>query len=277
MRLICHRGTNFLSYTETDEEVSIIVDEDSLARLQQVLRDEAKVAPKCWSALRVYEGASAINIVGLVSHLSAPLYRENLDSVYLSTFLTDLIMVPEEERDVAVKLLEGICKKGEEKMTIHDISSLPPPPMDTKSVNKTVTINTLPHRLVIAYFDATPQNVETITHSLLRQFFFPPSQERIFSFTSSLGEITLLVNADSLHTFPSGLLSTNRATWKAIQVQDSGTAFSGANVHVFSRILAGAGVSIYYLSTANSDYILVPEESIDDALTALRSRLNIVT
>jgi hypothetical protein len=73
------RSSSFLSYTETEEEVSFIIDEKSLQlfndsldgrqfqirriSLQFFLSGEKclNVAPKCWKALQIYEGASAIS------------------------------------------------------------------------------------------------------------------------------------------------------------------------------------------------------------------------
>ena len=42
---------------------------------------------------QIYEGAAAIDQIGIVSGLSAPLARAGLEMVYLSTFHTDLILV----------------------------------------------------------------------------------------------------------------------------------------------------------------------------------------
>jgi len=63
LAFFCDRKQHFFSYTETKDEVSLIVDDQSL----ELLKDNSDsiggllvIAPGKWKAIQVYEGASAI-------------------------------------------------------------------------------------------------------------------------------------------------------------------------------------------------------------------------
>jgi hypothetical protein len=50
---------------------------------------------------------------------------------------------------------------------------------------------------------------------------------------------------------------------------------AGGYVNTLSDILAKANISIYYLSTFNTDFILVPKDSVDEAIACLKQNLSI--
>ena len=49
----------------------------------------------------------------------------------------------------------------------------------------------------------------------------------------------------------------------------------GSYVNILSNLFAKANISIYYLSTSNTDFILVPEDKVNEAIQCLTQSLNI--
>ncbi len=98
-----------LSYTETDDEVSLLLDERSFARFPA---DSLVVSPGVWRAIELYQGPSAVETVGIVSSVSAPLAARDsaLEMLVLSTFATDLVLVKHERISDAFAVLQQNLK-----------------------------------------------------------------------------------------------------------------------------------------------------------------------
>jgi len=63
LAFFCDRKQHFFSYTETKDEVSLIVDDQSLDLLKSSTESIGSllvIAPGKWKAIEVYEGAAAI-------------------------------------------------------------------------------------------------------------------------------------------------------------------------------------------------------------------------
>jgi len=64
--------------------------------------------------------------------------------------------------------------------------------------------------------------------------------------------------------------------WKVMQVPEGEMGFQELGmVHSFSSPLAEGGITIYYLSSCDSDFILVPEKDLGNALCNLRKRFEV--
>jgi len=87
----------------------------------------------------------------------------------------------------------------------------------------------------------------------------------------------LILDYDSIPTFPKDRLTIHNDCWLAIHVVGEGsTGFTGSNVSVLSSVLASEGISIYYISTFNTDFILVPEKTVNAAISCLKKKLNVL-
>jgi len=182
--------------------------------------------------------------------------------IYLSTYNTDLILVPEEKHDEALKLLN------------HSVSQ----PRSPRALPASITpglqvfLTVLPDKLAIANFKS--QDIRLSCHSLIQQFFFPSSTNRFFSFTGFPTETSIILERSILSTFPADSLEIHPSTWIALEVH-VGTS-SGMNVNMLSGLLANADISIYYLSTFHTDFILVSEDKVASAIECLKSNLSII-
>lgn len=103
--------------------------------------------------------------------------------------------------------------------------------------------------------------------------FFTRSN-RFFSMTRTDNTISLILDSDALNMFPEDYLNAYRESWKIIKVADGPLGFDETGiVKDYATALASAKVSIFYLSTFLTDYILVHRMDLKKAVNTL-SRLN---
>jgi len=268
------QSETFFSYTETEDEVSLLLDEPSLQYLQNSLQKHNNVlvtSPGCWKGIQVaYEGPDQLNEIGLISSLSASLTECGIPTLYLSQHKSDLILVQEDAVEKAVAQLSSRISSTQNLEQRFSTKA-------GKSQPSKIVVSTLPESLYI--LSAKDSSLlPNYTHSLLKEFFFPQNCKRLFSFTSSPSETSIIMSTDSMCAFPSTAFDIVPACWKAIHVGSEGSlGFSGNNVSLISGILARANVSLIYLSTFHTDFILVPGDQLESTLTSLRQSLHIIT
>jgi len=117
----------FFSYTEVDDELSIMAEERLLERLLRIGSSSASVSLSLtsstgslsssfpssassssrerWKSIRVADGPLGFDECGVVSGISAALSQEKLPIMYLSTFNTDRVLVLEHNLARALQLL----------------------------------------------------------------------------------------------------------------------------------------------------------------------------
>ncbi|KAI8807272.1 ACT domain-containing protein [Cladochytrium replicatum] len=93
-----------------------------------------------------------------------------------------------------------------------------------------------------------------------------------FSLTRTQDEFSLVLPADvELPTDPLGVPPKSEAGWRAFRVQGQ-VDFSEVGVMAAITIpLAEAGLSIFVVSTFDTDYVLVKEDQLSDAIKALEA------
>jgi len=255
------RTNTFFSYTETEEEISFVLDDKSITLFETVVgHNPITVTPGVYRAIQVYEGANALNETGVISKLTGPISQAKISMIYLSTFNTDLILIPEEKHDEALRLLNQVSTPTGLHM-IHDPGTQ-------------VFLTVLPDTLAIVNFKT--QDIRSSCFALLQQLIFPTSPSRFFSFTGFPTETSMIVDHKMLDSFPSGVLDVHHTPWVALEVHVGTTGESGMNVNMLSGLLAQAGISIYYLSTFHTDFILVPLDSVQRAIDCFKSNLSII-
>lgn len=185
---------------------------------------------------------------------------------------------------------------------LHQMSMEPEGPEGEAAVD--MHLSMLPFRLVLLTFHAKylPQCTFAILHALMRGSSSGvaaaassadgapaaaavetdatvPAHLRpsFFSFTQAGTQVSLIVEASCLPLFPAHIVTPHKSVWNALQVsQGTESSDPAALVAPISSILAKVGVSIYYLSTFNLDYILVAEKEIQLALEALAQTVNVM-
>ncbi|KAL6071517.1 GATS protein-like 3 [Balamuthia mandrillaris] len=135
--------------------------------------------------------------------------------------------------------------------------------------NFTTTITPLPYELYLCSFRT--KDISQCAYTLIQLMLFP-QQQTFFSFTSAQGEASMVIEKKAFELFPPDIFIRSKYSWKAIQIGLGSLGYTGTGVvSSVSRPLACSGIPIYYLSTANSDFILVQESTLDQAMACLGS------
>lgn len=87
----------FYSITKTDEELSIVVNED-VNILSNVVEDN-------WKAIKIV-GTLDFALIGILSKISTILAQAEISIYALSTYNTDYILVKDDKLEKAIKVLE---------------------------------------------------------------------------------------------------------------------------------------------------------------------------
>jgi len=149
------------------------------------------------------------------------------------------------------------------------------------SMEATVTV--VPHRLYIVSF--LKEYVSLLTHGLLRIIFFANRDSYFMSYTETLDDISMVIDENLLHIFMSDF--TVESNKKSIRISANvwtGIQFSIASpptetkgfINTIAGPLSAKGISIFYLYTFNTDYILFEEQNLESAKTCLRENFNVV-
>jgi len=122
-----------------------------------------------------------------------------------------------------------------------------------------------PFELYICAF--RKEEAQNIAASILKVIFFPKSKRRFISYTESEDEISLVMDKEASSTFDT--LPSPSGPWKLIKVDDGPLGFSETGI-VCSLAEALSEVSLFYLSTFFTDYVMVEVCNIEKAVEILR-------
>ncbi|KAF9358779.1 Cytosolic arginine sensor for mTORC1 subunit 2 [Mortierella sp. AD094] len=119
-----------------------------------------------------------------------------------------------------------------------------------------------PHRLHITSMEESLMDVLAI--KLLEA-------DRFFSFTRTDSTLSIIMDDATMSLFPEHSLNTHAGDWRLIAIGDGPLGFDECGiVSEFSRPLSENGIGLFYLSTFNSDYIMVSDQDFEQAVACLR-------
>jgi hypothetical protein len=268
-----------------------ILDEGSRKQFATVI-EELQLPSQQWRAIEIFEGPQALDQTGYIARFSEPLARHRVDLIYVSTYNTDLILVMEDSAERALTSLQQVAHVDPANSIITASSggqTSAPNSSSYRGSNKlpkfvlqddvdamqgdspdTHVLGHLENRLNLVHFSSS--QVSSLSHALLKIFLFPSHHDRFFSYTSYGGQVTLIVDDSEMDTLRPHLeaVTHHEHLWNAIHIQASPEGIDSGVVNYAANVLAANAVSIYYLSTLNDDYILVPEQSTTLALESLQ-------
>ncbi|KAG0031505.1 hypothetical protein BGZ82_006952 [Podila clonocystis] len=114
---------------------------------------------------------------------------------------------------------------------------------------------------------AYPKSISSCTHAIVKNIFFPRSRDCLFSFTQNALELAVVADVnvvaqDFLSLNLEGLMVTDDV-FCAFMVDDpDGIGNSGRRINELSALLSRNGISIFYISTHVTDFILVKEKRL---------------
>lgn len=240
-----------------------------------------------WRAIEIFEGPQALDETGLICKYSEPLARHHLDLIYVSTYHTDLILVEEDNVERAVSSLQQVALENNARSpspspqqqlgstdtlprftSQDDVEAL----QDESTFETTHILAKLDTSLHLVNFAET--HVPALTHALLQIFLFPREQSRFFSYTAYGGQVTLILDSVDFDVLQPHFetIVHHEDLWNVIHIQASAAGIDSSVLNFAARVLAQNHISIYYLSTLNDDFILIPQDSSNKALECLQAR-----
>jgi len=146
----------------------------------------------------------------------------------------------------------------------------------------------LPQRLLISRLHENA--LSQAAAPLVRLLLMPESNARFLSITRTKHDLTLVLSEDAFVSIPPGVAEVVLSNDAPPDVDGSKTVDRSCwmrwrAIHVTSEVgisglaapLAMAGISIFYLGTAEEDLLLVPEFKLSAAIACLRGKFQIVT
>ncbi|KAF9572168.1 GATS protein-like 3 [Mortierella alpina] len=116
-----------------------------------------------------------------------------------------------------------------------------------------------PHRL----------HITSMEHGLVGQLAI--RNDRFFSFTQTDTTLSIIMDDATMSLFPDHTLNTQAGDWRLIAIGDGPLGFDECGiVSEFSRPLSENGIGLFYLSTFNSDYIMVNDQDFEQAVACLQ-------
>jgi hypothetical protein len=137
-------------------------------------------------------------------------------------------------------------------------------------------IEILPVRLVLISLEK-PKIKENL-HAILDCAFY--SKEYLFSYTETPQNVSLIVEAKFANLFNESQVNVCPTVWRCVEVfaGESGGNLSELSkiIHTLAEPFAVNAISIFQLSTFSSDFTLVPEERLKDAIDCLKDKFHII-
>ncbi|KAF9184667.1 Cytosolic arginine sensor for mTORC1 subunit 2 [Haplosporangium sp. Z 767] len=334
---------HFFSYTETDKEVSLILDESHVPGFPENTLDVCSVI---WRAVQIEPGESGLATEEVVSQVSRALADINVSIMQLSTYDADFTLMPECDLNRALECLSSrfsISNNPLEDVGLQasDLRSwdtaYPMSPVSINSLQDALLLNSTarerksstggdsgiasasssrphsgtiqgndelnpsiisaltlensgqgaqgvkrssvtkarhpfntkyPHRLYITSMEQSLMDV--LATRLLNAIFFDSRIDRFFSFTQTDTTMSIIMDDATMNLFPDHTLNTHAGDWRLIAIGEGPLGFDECGiVSEFSRPLTENGISLFYLSTFSSDYIMVNDHDFEQAVACL--------
>jgi hypothetical protein len=276
---------HFFAYTQTRDEVSMVLTESSLKLFPD---NVLKVTASPWRALSVSLGSSGYTGTGIISTLSNILSQAKINIFYLSTANTDFILVQEEKLEKAIQSLRenfDILTEGEESLLLveeekssFDITSLKQNLVTVSSADAVVfdpsksaglTLYLLPDVMYLC--SLAKDNRQLVAQALLQHVFYPETSVGFFTFVETEDEISLLISKEHIKNFPEDAFTVSDI-WRPIQRFRKSNFSEIGVISALSAPIARAKIPILYISTFTSAYMMVQYKNVSASTMCLESQ-----
>lgn len=287
------RKNHFYSFTETDSEYSLVLDDDLFTELKSSPAfSSVEVASGKWRPLVIEVGAfgSLTGISKIAANVIGPLADENVSVFCLSTNQEDYVMVEESDLNTALQCLCNRFKLVCDSESEHDlqlVEKITPShihyTVHSMGVKKLMSQAPRPiiHPFTCSKYkfhvcSVIPSTLPSIAQPLLQMMFFNPrsSEERFFSISIIDDDVSLIVDTRDIYKFPPDSVYTNEAYLKVITIGNGPLGFDECGIVAqVSSPLGEAEISTFYICTFNTDHMLIPEDGITKAVQILNKYL----
>jgi len=144
-----------------------------------------------------------------------------------------------------------------------------------------MSISLLPVRLQLLTFPK--ESLPFVAHAIIKNVLFK-KQNKFFSYTENSMEISIIADVETIENdFPKNNSPTCPGLcicedpFRALQIDNEyGLEMSGKRINDLSAPLAQAGISIFYLSTYQTDFIFVKEKRIPLVVSVLKKSFQFI-
>lgn len=295
------KQSRFFSMTITKDEVSFIIDEETLQEFplpdesQSILKSVIPSAQFCtdesakkagelaklqvcnvrWCGIQIFQGTLGITSTGIVHALATPLAQKNISIFNLSTYETDYVLVPENRIYDALEAIKGefhILTEGVEELEKSFPRSSNTSPVETPVASKPTLHHLFPSDADFRLCGIKKDELLGHSASLLSLIFFPPQPATFISFTETEDEVSLVLDKAILDSFSDLLYSDCGESWRLLKVGDAPLGFTETGiVSSLAECISGSNINLFYVSTFSNDYVMVPTADFAKASTKLKS------
>lgn len=266
-------ASRFFSFVQTSDEITMILDANMLSMFP---KDTLTIYGEKWKGLKVILGSCGYSESGIISSLSKILSDNNINIHYLATYSTDYILIPEHKLVKALRCLRqrNVDVTWDEGENI-ELKALPLVSTENPvkpNIMKNTKLVMLPAKFCLA--SLKKDDYPSCTQTILRFVFFPKRDDSFFSYTEAEDEISLIMDSESAQNFKSSEFNIliEQDHWRAVKRHEKLSLEEVGVVHAISRPLSEAGVSLLYLSTYCSSFIMVREDKFQTSLAILRKQ-----
>jgi len=278
----------FFSYTDTTKEISLVLDEDTVKEFPDQL---LVLSPKHFRALELNSSAHPQGSTGIVHFLSHPLANAGISIYYISTYETDYTLIMEEDLSKAIQYLKGSIPSltisnslilnhnnhnPKNEIALPD-SKVIYPDIQKKKLKLSLSRNTL-------VLTSAPKRMLPYLGTCIIKFLFfsNSSSDRFFSYCQTNDTISIILPSpehEILCEMAESIgfsLSSYNALWQRVSVDDGPLGFDESGiVDSIATPLAKADVNLFYVSTYETDHLLVKDSQTDKAIRTLSQSFTI--
>eukprot|EP00160_Parvularia_atlantis_P000407 Unigene10335_Nuclearia_a/m.31567 Unigene10335_Nuclearia_a/g.31567 ORF Unigene10335_Nuclearia_a/g.31567 Unigene10335_Nuclearia_a/m.31567 type:complete len:335 (+) Unigene10335_Nuclearia_a:107-1111(+) len=295
----------FISFTETADEISLILEDAYLAEMARETTPEwLDVEPMTWRALQLVVGTAGQTASGIVSSLATPLAAHGISIFQLSTYDSDYALIEEPKLEAALAALKAeldvnivlLDRADDAERSDHDADAAASDGAGPRSIRNAPEsavpsasgslLSTSPqqrkhrpftvtrHQIYLASIDR--DNLEQLSGVLTRLIFYT-SKQRFFSFTRNDELISIIVDTEAYALFPETSINVYPEERVVVRVADGPLGFEECGIVAdFAQALADEKISIFYVSTFLTDYVLICTTDMPRAAQALTRRFSAI-
>jgi hypothetical protein len=289
-------SARFVAVTDTDLDFTLLLPSDALSGAPSCVRSSGTR----FVAIQIDVGDLGFDVAGVVNSVATPLGLNRVPICYVSTFSTDLFLVPAARLADARRALEAdkfrfVDDASPASSSSSSSSSAPAPataplnllfspprPAPSPILRSRSDIAAEPH-VVLSVLPFTLRMVQLtgdltrFALHIVRLLCFTARSDRFFSLVRlSSNELSLVVEQDELDLcFPDAAADAqivlSPLIWRCVLMTSLGTGLEESGVMLrFTKPLADAGVSIFKVTTTQNDYTLLRNTDVDAAFTRLK-------
>ncbi|KAG6623686.1 GATS protein 3 [Phytophthora cinnamomi] len=288
-----HERLRFLSYVETQHEVSLVFEEQLLAKFPD---GALEFEPLRWKALQVASAGPGafLSQLAVLTQLTTELATHGISVFQISTYQSDYVLVKVEDLDAAIGCLQSFCSiemESGEELRVPGGGDLPE--QDAEQKEDPLAVHHHPLSVPNVKLHLVQLNrtfVRRHLYSLVELLFKPTELEkegatpRFLSYSETGDDISVVTSDENFLDEARALMEqgdqgvlVSPDFWRPVQIGNTKLGFAETGIVAGqTRVLVNAGTTVFYLSTYATDFMLIKEDEWDDALPILRDHFRLI-